>query len=278
MHGTFRPRPMILLKRLRTALLLLVPLFLIVQYGPPLVLFLVAQAFILASLLEFYGLARKKKLQPQVPLGLMVALIISLSFFFRASFPLDAALFAALFLTAVFFVVTFQRVEQLPCFAQSITVTFFGAFYISFPLNYVYLIAIERGVYAFYFLCAIIFLGDTGAYLFGKTIGRHKMTPLASPNKTWEGSVGGIVFAVLGALTARQVLLPDVGLWPALVCGALVHAAAQVSDPLESLFKRAVGVKDSSNFLPGHGGFLDRIDSFLLAAPFFYYFIKFFWK
>jgi phosphatidate cytidylyltransferase len=269
---------MILLKRLRTALLLLVPLFLIIQYGPPLLLFIVAQVFILASLLEFFGLARKRKLQPQVPLGLMVALLISFSFFFRGSFPIDAALFAGLLLTAVFFVVSFRHVEQLPYFTQSITVTFFGAFYISFPMNYTYLIAIERGVYAFYFLCAVIFLGDTGAYFLGKTIGRHKMTPLASPHKTWEGSVGGIVFAVLGAWAARQLFLPGVGLWPALVCGALVHAAAQVSDPLESLFKRAVGVKDSSNFLPGHGGFLDRIDSFLLAAPFFYYLIRFFWK
>jgi phosphatidate cytidylyltransferase len=269
---------MILLKRLRTAILLLVPLFLIIQYGPPILLFIVVQLFILASLLEFFGLARKKKLQPQVPLGLTVALIISFSFFFRDSFPLDAALFAGLLLTAVFYVVSFRRVEQLPYFTQSIAVTFFGALYISFPVNYAYLIAVERGVYAFYFLCAIIFLGDSGAYFFGKAFGRHKMTPLASPNKTWEGSVGGILFAVLAALAARQVLLPDIGLAPALVCGALVHAAAQVSDPLESLFKRAVGVKDSSNFLPGHGGFLDRIDSFLLAAPFFYYFVKFFWK
>jgi phosphatidate cytidylyltransferase len=269
---------MILLKRLRTALLLLVPLFLIVQYGPPILKIFVVQAFILAGLLEFYGLARKKKLQPQVPLGLLISFAISASFYFRADFPLDVALFAGLLLTAVFFVVSFRRVEQLPYFIQSITVTFFGAFYISFPMNYAYLIAIERGVYAFYFLCAIIFLGDSGAYFFGKAVGRHKMTPLASPNKTWEGSAGGILFAVLGAWAARQLLLPEVGLWQALVCGALVHAAAQVSDPLESLFKRAVGIKDSSNFLPGHGGFLDRIDSFLLAAPSFYYFVKFFWK
>jgi phosphatidate cytidylyltransferase len=269
---------MILLKRLRTAVLLLVPLFLVLQYGSRLLLFIVLQAFILAALLEFFGLARRKKLHPQVPLGLIIALIISSSFLFRATFPLDAALFAAFVLTAVFFVVSFQRVEQLPYFTQSIAVTFFGAFYVSFPMNYLYLITFERGVYAFYFLCAVIFLGDSGAYLFGKLIGRHKMTPLASPNKTWEGSIGGIAFGVLGALVARQLLLKDIGLGTAIVCGVLVHAAAQVSDPLESLFKRAIGVKDSSNFLPGHGGFLDRVDSFLLAAPLFYYFIKLFWK
>jgi phosphatidate cytidylyltransferase len=269
---------MILLKRLRTAILLLVPLFLIIQYGSPLLLFIVLQAFILAALLEFYGLARKKKLNPQFALGIVITLLIGLSFFFRDVFPLEAALFAAFLLTAVFFVASFRRVEQLPHFTQSITATFFGALYISFPMNFLYLITRERGVYPFYFLCAVIFLGDSGGYLFGKLLGRHKMTPLASPNKTWEGSAGGILFAVLGALAARQLLLREVSLEMALLCGALVHAAAQVSDPLESLFKRAVGVKDSSNFLPGHGGFLDRVDSFLLAAPAFYYFIKFFWK
>ena len=100
----------------------------------------------------------------------------------------------------------------------------------------------------------------------------------ASPNKSWEGSVGGFLFAVAGAVLARYVLLPQVPLLTAALTGLVVDAAAQVSDPLESLFKRAVGVKDSSNSLPGHGGFLDRIDSLLLASPFFYYFIGYFWK
>lgn len=269
---------MILLKRLRTAILLLVPLFLAVQYGSRLLLFIILQAFIAAALLEFFALAQKKRLKPQIPLGLAIALLISLSFYFRPAFPLDAAFFLGLLLAAVFFVASFKEVEQLPHFTQSITVTFFGAFYISFPMNYLYLILLERGAATVYFLCAVIFLGDSGGYLFGKLIGKHKMTPLASPNKTWEGSLGGLAFGALGALAARQILLRDIGLWQALVCGVLVHAAAQVSDPLESLFKRAVGVKDSSNFLPGHGGFLDRVDSFLLAAPFFYYFVKLFWK
>ncbi len=104
------------------------------------------------------------------------------------------------------------------------------------------------------------------------------MTPLASPHKTWEGGAGGLLFAALAALAVRTLFLPQVPLFLALLCGVLVHAAAQLSDPLESLFKRAAGVKDSSNLLPGHGGFLDRLDSLLLAAPFFYYFVFLFWK
>jgi phosphatidate cytidylyltransferase len=159
-----------------------------------------------------------------------------------------------------------------------VAVTFFGVVYLGFTLNYLFLIRFERGPFYVYFLCSIIFLGDSGAYFLGKLLGRHKMTPLASPNKTWEGSAGGILFGVLGAWAARQLLLPDADVWRALLTGALVHAMAQLSDPLESLFKRAVGVKDSSNVLPGHGGVLDRVDSFILATPFFYFLLRYLWK
>ncbi|MFA4926220.1 MAG: phosphatidate cytidylyltransferase, partial [Candidatus Aminicenantales bacterium] len=114
----------------------------------------------------------------------------------------------------------------------------------------------------------------TGAFLIGKKFGRHKMTPIASPNKTWEGAIGGIIWAVAGGWLARTVLLPRFPLLEILVLSAVVHAGAQVADPLESLFKRAAGVKDSSNLIPGHGGILDRIDSFTLACPLFYYLMK----
>jgi len=123
-----------------------------------------------------------------------------------------------------------------------------------------------------------VFLGDTGAFFIGKPFGRHKMTPIASPNKSWEGSAGGFLFAVGGALLARFILLPAVPIATTVLTALIVHAAAQVSDPLESLFKRAVGVKDSSNFLPGHGGFLDRIDSLILAGPLFYFIVRYIWK
>ncbi len=265
-------------KRIPTAIVLLGLLFVIIQYGSKILNFVALQALILAALIEFYNLGRKKRLRPQRLLGVLLSLVIGLSFLFRPAFSLGLALFACFLVMGAYYVLLFRRQEQLPYFSQSIASTFFGAVYLSFTLNYLFLIRFEKGPFYIYFLCAAVFLGDTGAYLIGKLLGKHKMTPLASPNKTWEGSLGGIVFAVLGALAAQQILLRDVNLWNALVCGALVHAVAQISDPLESLFKRAVGVKDSSNILPGHGGFLDRIDSLILAAPFFYFFIIYFWK
>jgi len=121
----------------------------------------------------------------------------------------------------------------------------------------------------------VIFIGDTGAYAVGSWCGRHKLVPLASPRKTWEGSFGGVVFACLGGAAAQQILLPEAALWKAVIFAFVVHFIAQVSDPLESLFKRAAGVKDSSNILPGHGGFLDRVDSLILAGPLFYYLLKY---
>jgi phosphatidate cytidylyltransferase len=265
-------------KRLPTALILLVLLFLLIQYGSKLLTFLVLQAIIVAALLEFYNLARKKRIHPQSGLGLLLAVFLGVAGFWGFDLPVGLVLFAVLFITGAYYLFTFTRVDHLPYFTQSIAVTLFGVFYLSFTLNYFFLLRFERGVYYIYFLCAVIFLGDTGAYLFGKLIGRHKMTPLASPHKTWEGSAGGILFAVLGAWAARQLFFRGVDLGAALATGALVHAVAQMSDPLESLFKRAVGVKDSSNVLPGHGGFLDRMDSFILAAPFFYYLLRYFWK
>ncbi|MFB0565395.1 MAG: phosphatidate cytidylyltransferase [Candidatus Aminicenantaceae bacterium] len=263
-------------KRLPTALILLAVVFFCIQFLPLVGFFLVLQVFILAPLFEFYNLSIKGNIFPQKTIGIFLALIISMSFFFE-EISLEPALFAAIVLTAVYFLISFNRVEKLRHFTASVAITFFGALYLSFTLNFFYPLRKEYGPFYIYFLLAIIFLGDTGAYFLGKLWGRRKQVPMASPRKTWEGSIGGIIFALIGAIAAQQILLRDVILWKAALCGLLVHAVAQISDPVESLFKRAVGVKDSSNVLPGHGGFLDRIDSLILATPFFYYFVKYIW-
>ncbi|OGD16505.1 MAG: hypothetical protein A2V76_00270 [Candidatus Aminicenantes bacterium RBG_16_63_14] len=268
---------MSLRQRTLTAAGLLGALFIVVQYAPNWAFFLLGQAFMVAALLELFGLAERNGLHPQKTLGVGLALLVGLTFYFR-SIPLEAALFGGLLAAGVYFVTAVNTAEKLAFFPASFAVTLLGMIYVSFPLNFLYRIRLESGPFTLYFLFAVIFLGDTGAYFIGKPFGRMKMTPIASPNKTWEGSAGGILFALAGAVLARYLLLPEIPLGLAALTGVVIHAAAQVSDPLESLFKRAVGAKDSSNALPGHGGFLDRIDSLILAGPLFYFIVTFIWR
>jgi len=261
-------------KRLPTAVVLLALVFVAIQYSSRLVYFLALQVVVLAALIEFYNLARRREHLPRRGLGIILAVVIALSFFLKAV-TLEMALFACFLLVSFYFVLAVTSLEKLPAFTSGVALTVFGAVYLSFTLNYFYFIREEWGPYYIYFVLAVVFIGDTGAYAFGKLLGKHKMAPIASPHKTWEGSLGGILAACLGGVLAQQILLKDTLLWKAVVLAFLIHLVAQVSDPMESLFKRAAGVKDSSNILPGHGGVFDRIDSLILAAPLFYYLLRF---
>lgn len=117
------------------------------------------------------------------------------------------------------------------------------------------------------------FAVDTGAFATGKLIGRHKMAPAISPGKTWEGAVGGYI-AGAGAVIGLDALLdPDVDFPAILALAAVFPVAAIIGDLVESLMKRRMGVKDASGLLPGHGGFLDRLDSIVLTGPVVYLFV-----
>ena len=262
-------------KRFLTALFLLIFVFLSIQYASRLVFFILLQGIILVSLIEFYNLSERKNLLPKKVVGVFLALLISLPFYME-SVSISLVFFAGLILLVVYYILTVNKVEKLVFFPASVSVTFFGAFYLSFTLNHFNLLREEKGPFFIYFLLAVIFIGDTGAFYVGKLWGRRKLVPMASPKKTWEGSIAGIITACLGGIAAQQIFFHDISLWRAVVFAFLIHAVAQVSDPFESLFKRAAGVKDSSNILPGHGGFLDRVDSLILATPFFYYLLQLF--
>ncbi len=266
-----------LIKRTLTAAVLLGSLFVLIQYAPRWAFFFVGLFFVGAALLEFYNLNAKHGLRPQKVLGEILALLVLLTFYFR-SVPIEAPLFAAILVAAIYYVAMVRTAEKLAAFPASFAVTLTGVLYVAFPLGFIFLIRQDKGPYFLYFLAAIVFIGDSGAFFIGKPFGRHKMTPIASPNKSWEGSAGGFLFAAMGAILARFILMPGLPLLTAVLTALVVDAAAQTSDPLESLFKRAVGVKDSSNALPGHGGFFDRIDSLILAAPAFYYIVRYLWK
>lgn len=115
-------------------------------------------------------------------------------------------------------------------------------------------------------IIAAVVASDTGAYATGVLFGRHKMAPAISPSKTWEGTAGGVIFAALiGALLGH--LLLGAPWWAGIILGALGSLAGTTGDLVESLIKRDAGIKDMSNFLPGHGGIMDRLDSMLVAVP-----------
>ena len=109
--------------------------------------------------------------------------------------------------------------------------------------------------------------GDTAALYVGRTLGRRKLAPQVSPSKTWEGSVGSVIGGVLAAGVYAHYLIPTDPLWKVLVVAAAGNIAGQVGDLCESAFKRGAGMKDSGTTLPGHGGWLDRIDSSLFSIP-----------
>ena len=152
--------------------------------------------------------------------------------------------------------------------------TFLGIFLI--PWSLAHLITLrdipQYGEYLTLFMIVTVWICDTGAYFTGRFLGRHKLNKEVSPKKTWEGAVGGTLLAVGGALLMRHLFLPTfLTIKQAVWLGLLIAVIGQVSDLSESILKRTTGVKDSSNLLPGHGGFLDRFDSYLLLAPIFYY-------
>jgi phosphatidate cytidylyltransferase len=118
-----------------------------------------------------------------------------------------------------------------------------------------------------FFACALNWVGDTAAFYVGRSIGKRKLAPRISPGKSWEGAIASVVASMLFGYFLMPRLLPAVPAWKFLAIAALANAAGQVGDLCESALKRGAGMKDSSNLLPGHGGWLDRVDSSLFAMP-----------
>ncbi|HUO87122.1 MAG TPA: phosphatidate cytidylyltransferase [Thermoanaerobaculia bacterium] len=146
----------------------------------------------------------------------------------------------------------------------------FGAFGLGLPYFALAALALARlqeiDPWLLFLGFAIIFLGDTAAYYVGRRVGRHKMAPVVSPNKSWEGAAAGLLAGVAAAAVWGWWRLGEVS--PGLLAVAVATAvAAQLGDLVESILKRAAGVKDSGRSLPGHGGILDRADATFFALP-----------
>lgn len=141
------------------------------------------------------------------------------------------------------------------------------------PLHMISLRLLPQGSWMLMSVFIMVWVCDSGAYFTGYFLGKHKMAPHLSPKKTIEGGVGGVLLTVVAALIIQRFLPIAPNMLNAVLVALLVAFGAIVGDLFESYLKRSFGVKDSGNILPGHGGFADRFDSFLMVAPLcFYYF------
>jgi phosphatidate cytidylyltransferase len=229
-------------------------------------LFVLVAAGGLVALHELYGLARP--LRPLVLAGYGGA--VTAMFGAQAGGP-EWLLggFLVVFPLAFFFAAV-AATRQSTTVAMASTIT--GAAWIAFGLGHLILMRDlpEIGQEALLAVLIVVFVTDTFAFLGGRLAGRHKMTPVMSPGKTWEGFVVG---AIAGIVTSFFALYSSdfAADWRSLVVGAVVVAAATVGDLFESLVKRDLGAKDTGRLLLSHGGVLDRIDSLLFAGPAAYY-------
>ncbi|MBP5386011.1 MAG: phosphatidate cytidylyltransferase [Prevotella sp.] len=180
------------------------------------------------------------------------------------------------YLITIIYLIISELFMKAPNPVNNWAYTMLSQMYIALPLSTINLLAFQTGEEGQYNallpLSIFIFLwvNDTGAYCVGSLIGKHKLFPRVSPGKTWEGSVGGgllvlVAAAVIGWLTNGETASLSIPVWMGL--GLVVVVFGTLGDLVESMFKRTLGVKDSGNILPGHGGMLDRFDSSLMAIP-----------
>ncbi len=229
---------------------------------------------------EFTGLVNERE---DVTVNRFICTVAGIYFFFSMTYfcsdlyggSAKSVVFIPYLVTIIYLLVAELYLKQADPI-QDWAYTMFSQLYIALPfslLNVLAFTATNNGLVAFNTLLPLsvfvfLWVNDSGAYCVGSLLGRHKLFPRISPGKSWEGSVGGAVFVLASAYAISYYLDGSMLTTPQwLGLGLVVVVFGTWGDLVESLFKRTLGIKDSGNILPGHGGMLDRFDSSLLAIP-----------
>lgn len=181
-----------------------------------------------------------------------------------------------LFLFSLFFLL---RIRNIADAARETAYSILGFLYIPVFLTHLVLLRQTRyGVQWLIVIMLIVMTNDSVAYYSGRALGKHRLYPLVSPNKSVEGAIGGVIGSITGAMLARYTFFPQLTLCDALLTAVFIGILGQAGDLFESMLKRSFGVKDSGAIIPGHGGILDRLDSIIFAAPATYYYVIYIFK
>jgi len=259
-------------KRVLTALVLL-PLFILaVLARNPLVFEALVMAAAVLCAAEMERIAAASGVQPFPFLGSLWAVGLVFCAAWPGVFRLDVVLAAGLLACVGFGL--WGRVPLDGVLASSAT-ALFTALYVGYFLGYVIKVRTlgdPLGARLIFLMALVVWVGDSAAYYVGSAFGRHKLAPAVSPGKTWEGAAANVAGGLLGAAVARWTFFADLEWRHALALGLILSVVGQLGDLFESALKRGAGVKDSGALLPGHGGFLDRLDSLIVSAPILFYY------
>lgn len=230
----------------------------------------------IAAQWEFYRLVRMQDYLPLRFFGVFIGGFLFILTFFIERGDLDGKYLFLIFPLAsiIFIFKLYKRKDQNPF--VNIALYYLGITYVALPFSLINVIVFDGGEYAYKILLGlmlIIWSSDTGAYFTGTAFGKTKLFERISPKKSWEGSVGGTLFAV-GFSYLSMIYFGQLSLFEWLIVAVIVVVAGTYGDLVESHFKRTMSIKDSGNVIPGHGGFLDRFDSLILTVPFIVIFLK----
>ena len=256
-------------KRWLTALVTVPLLILTIFKGGPVLFLVLVIAVSTVSLWEYFRIVFENH-DPPVPstyaaLAYVTGALILIAVFRHQWLAIIGLLSLNLITCASLSIFRFKTSQDAPFVA---TKQLFGVVYIPLAISFAVLLHQgSDGPLWTFFLIWVVAWGDTGAFYVGSYFGRHKICPSVSPKKTVEGAVGGILANLLFGWLYKLLFFESVSLVTCLIFSIAVGIVGQIGDLFESEFKRSVGVKDSSALLPGHGGFLDRIDALLFAIP-----------
>ncbi len=228
--------------------------------------------FLLLTLFEFYKISENIGYVPSTKIGLICGFLLFVIFFLASGQVIPQKFIFLSILIPMFTLIPDLFDKKKNGFRNSM-ITIAGVIYIALPfslLNFI-ITPVNNGNAEFYpwiltGIFLIIWMYDSMAYVFGSLMGKHKICVRISPKKSWEGLIGGAVFAVIMGIL-NSVIFHELSLINWIVIALLIVAFGTSGDFFESKLKREAGVKDSGNILPGHGGMLDRFDTLLFAAP-----------
>jgi len=259
-------------KRVITGLCGIPLLTAIVWFGEPWFTILVAIWGVLA-VFEFYKMVAASRALPLTYFGLIWTLLFILSPHFDYDMLIPLLLTSAVILPLIWPLLRPQKEAAFASWAWTIA----GILYVGWLLSYlVALRGVDDGRNWVFLALFVTFASDTSAFFVGRALGKHRLAPRVSPGKTWEGAIAGLLGAITVSLlfTLNSPLQVPFGYWwQAVLLGLLVSLFGQLGDLVESLFKRNMGVKESGKWIPGHGGFLDRMDSVAFAGIVVYYYV-----